>query len=135
LNFNTEYDKLTSAVKDEKKEETLAELSKVYEYLPKFLEESEQEEMYTTLIETKYNILKGYSKLDEQNWQEIGNDINSGINSYSKLLTNTNIDSEKQYNISKAYIMLNELKNAVDLEDTAVFLIKYKNLVEEINNM
>lgn len=135
LGFNTEYDKLTSVAKDEKKEETLAELTKIYEYLPKFLRGSEQDELYTTLVETKYNVFKAYSKLDGQNWEEISSDIKDAIDSYSKLLTNTEIDARKQYNVSKGYIMLNELQNAVNIQDTSVFLIKYKNLLEEINNI
>lgn len=135
LGFNTEYDNLTKAVKDEKKEETLAKLTKVYEYLPKFSRSLGQDEVYTTLLETKYNILKGYSKLDSQNWKEISNDIKNAIDSYSKLLTNTNVDARNQYNISKGYIMLNELQNAVNIQDVSVFLIKYKNLLEEINNI
>lgn len=135
LGFNTEFDNLTSVAKDEKKEETLTELTKVYEYLPKFLKGSNQEELYTTLVETKYNVLKGYSKLDGQNWEEVSNDIKGAIDTYSKLLTNTNIEARKQYNISKGYVMLNELQNAVKLQDSAVFLIKYKNLLEEINNI
>lgn len=135
LGFNTEYDKLASVAKDEKKEETLAELTKVYEYLSKFLRSSGQEELYTTLVETKNNVFKGYSKLDEQNWQEISNDVKNAINTYSTLLTNTEIEASKQYNISKGYIMLNELRNAVNLQDSSVFLIKYKNLLKEINNI
>lgn len=135
LGFNTEYDKLTSVAKDEKKEETLAELTKIYEYLPKFLRGSEQDELYTTLVETKYNVFKAYSKLDGQNWEEISSDIKDAIDSYSKLLTNTEIDARKQYNVSKGYIMLNELQNAVNIQNTSVFLIKYKNLLEEINNI
>ena len=135
LAFNTEIDKLTGVVKDEKKEETLSQLTKVYEYIPKFLRSSGQEELYTTLIETKLNVFKAYSKLDTDNWQEISKDMKNAIDSYSKLLTNTEIDARKQYNISKAYIMLNELQNAVNLQDTSVFLIKYKNLLEEMNNI
>lgn len=135
LGFNTQYDKLTSVVKDEKKEETLAELAKVYEYFPKFLRGSGQEELYTTLVETKSNVFKGYSKLDAQNWQEISNDIKNAIDTYSKLLTITDIDAKKQYNVSKAYIMINELQNAANLNDSSVFLIKYKNLLEEMNNI
>lgn len=135
LAFNTEFDKLTNVVKDEKKEETLDELTKVYEYIPKFLSSSDQEELYTTLIETKLNVFKAYAKLDGENWQEISKDVKSAIDSFSKLLTSTNIEAREQYNISKAYIMLNELQNAVNLQDKAVFLIKYKNLLEEINNI
>ena len=31
--------------------------------------------------------------------------------------------------------MLNELQNAVNLKDKEIFLIKYKNLLEEINGI
>lgn len=135
LGFNSEYDKLTSVVKDEKKEETLAELAKLYEYFPRFLKGSGQEELYIVLIETKANLFKGYAKLDEKNWEEISKEIKSAIDMYSTLLTKTDLDSKKQYNISKGYIMLNELQNAVNLNDEVVFLIKYKNLLEEFNNV
>lgn len=135
LGFNSQYDKLTSVVKDEKKQETLNELVKVYEYFPKFLRGSSQDALYTTLIETKANVLKGYAKLETGNWQEISSDIKNAVDTYSKLLTNTEIDSKKQYDVSKGYIMLNELQNASNLKDTAVFLIKYKNLIEEMNNI
>lgn len=135
LGFNSEYDKLTSVVKDEKKEQTLDELTKIYDYFPKFLKDSNQEELYTILIETKANIFKGYAKLDGENWEEISKEIKSAIDTYSKLLSKTDIDSKKQYNISKGYIMLNELQNATNLKDITVFLIKYKNLLEEFNNI
>lgn len=135
LGFNTQYDKLTNVIKDEKKEESLAELANLYQYFPKFLRGSDQEELYSTLIETKSNIFKAYAKLDAQNWQEISNDVKNAIEVYSKLLTNTEIDARKQYDISKGYVMINELQNAVNLNDTAVFLIKYKNLLEEFNNI
>ena len=135
LGFNREYDNLTKVVKEENKEQTLAELAKVYEYLPKFLRGSGQDPLYTTLIETKLNIFKAYSKLDGGNWQEISNDVKSAIDTYSKLLTNTEIEAQKQYSVSKGYIMLNELQSASNLKDHAVFLIKYKNLLEEFNNI
>ena len=57
------------------------------------------------------------------------------LNAYAKLLTNTNVEARKQYSISKAYIMMNELQNAVNLQDISVYLIKYKNLLEEMNNI
>ncbi len=135
LAFNSEYDQLTSVAKDEKKEEMLTQLTKLYEYLPKFLRDSSQDELYSTLIETKYHILKAYAKLDQENWQEISDDVKNAVDSYSKLLTNTEIDSKKQYDISKTYVMINELQNAVNVKDISVFLIKYKNLLEEMNHI
>lgn len=133
LSFNKEVDNLAMAAKDEKKMETLSELSKLYDYLPKFMQG--ENEFYRNIIETKSNIFKAYSKLDAGNWDEISTDIQNAINLYSQLLTNPNLDINKMDSINKSYIMLNELQNAASLQDASIFLIKYKNLIEELNNI
>lgn len=135
LNFNKEFDNLTMVIKEEKKEETLAKLSKLYDYIPKFMENSTDDQLQKTVTETKANILKAYSKLDSKNWEEILNDVKQAIDVYSKLLTATNVDPTKQYAISKVYIMINELQNAVQIQDESIFLIKYKNIIEEMNTL
>ena len=135
LSFNKEFDNLALVVKDENKEKTLEELSKIYDYIPKFAKNATNDELYKKLLETKANIFKAYSKLDSEKWDEISNDISNGINIYSQLLTDTNIDNKKQYSINRIYIMINELRNSANIKDKTVFLIKYKNLVEEIDNI
>ena len=104
-----------------------------YDYLPKFMQG--ENEFYRNIIETKSNIFKAYSKLDAGNWDEISTDIQNATNLYSQLLTNPNLDINKMDSINKSYIMLNELQNAASLQDASIFLIKYKNLIEELNNI
>lgn len=135
LNFNKEFDSLTIGIKQEDKQMCLDELSKLYNYLQNFSQNILDDEIEKVLIETKNNILKAYSKLDSKNWKEISEDINQASNSFSKLLTNTNIDSSKQYSINKIYIMINELQNAIYVQDETIFLIKYKNILEEVNSI
>lgn len=135
LSFNKEFDNLTIAVENENKQNTLDQLTKLYDYIPKFAQNATDDELYKKLTETKTNIFKAYSKLDSENWNGINDDINNGISVYSAILTDTNINSKKQYSINRVYIMLNELRNTVNLKDKSVFLIKYKNLVEEIDNL
>lgn len=135
LTFNTQLDNLAVAVKDESKENTLAEISKLYDTLGAITQKIQGEETYKILIEIKKNIFKAYSKLDSGNWDEIASDTNNAINSYSKLLTDVNIEPENQYAINKGYILINELQNAVKLQDVSVFLIKYKYLLEELNSL
>lgn len=135
LNFNKEFDNLTVAVKQKNKQDCLNELSKLYDFMPKFVQNVFDDELKKVLIETKNNILKAYSKLDLKNWQEVSNDIKQASNVFSKLLTDTTIDTNKQYTISKIYVMINELQNAVNVEDETVFLIKYKNILEEMNSV
>lgn len=135
LGFNQELDNLTTAVKSENKENTLGSLSNLYGYIPKFADKVADDVTYKVIIETKNNLFKGYSKLDSKNWVEISNDIKQAIDVYSNRLVNTNTDSNKQYVINKIYIMLNELQNAVSMQDESIFLIKYKNILEEMNNL
>ena len=133
LNFNKEFDNLTVIIKQNNKQDSLIQLSKLYDFMPKFAQSIYDDDLRKTIIETKSNILKAYSKLDTDNWNDISNDIKQASNSYSKLLTNPNIEQSKQYDISKIYVMINELQNAVQVQDKQIFLIKYKNIIEEMN--
>lgn len=133
LNFNKEFDNLTVIIKQNNKQDGLIQLSKLYEFMPTFAQTIYDDGLSKTIIETKYNILKAYAKLDTDNWNNISNDIKQASNSYSKLLTNPNIDQSKQYDISKIYVMINELQNVVQVQDKQIFLIKYKNIIEEMN--
>ncbi len=135
LNFNRQFDNLTVLVKNQNKEETLRELAKMYQYIPKFANTIIDDVIYKTVLNVKSNIFLAYSKLDSKNWNEISDDVKNAINIFSKLLNANVINMNNQTTINKVYVMLNELQNATNVKDEAVFLIKYKNLLEEINNM
>ncbi len=134
LNFNSELDNLTVAVKEENKEETLTHLSNLYGYLPGYLELVSTDSIYTNLIRTKTNVINAYSLIDTGNWNKIGELIRQAISNYSNILNNIE-NGTKSYTINKGYILLNELQNAVNLKDKDIFLIKYKNLLEEFNSI
>lgn len=135
LNFNKELDSLTLLVEQERKGESLNKLATIYEYVPKFAEKATTDELEKTILDTKKNLFKAYSKLDSKNWTEISQDVSQTVESFTKLLTNVNENDSKQYTINKIYVMLNELQNAVNIQDTNVFLIKYKNILEELNDL
>lgn len=135
LGFNQKIDQLAINAKAENKQETLATLSEIYEYIPKFIEKVTDDEIEKIAVQTKLEIFKAYSKLDQAKWNEIAQNVKQAGENYSKLLTNTSIDKTKQYSVNKCYVMLNELQNATNLKDSSVFLIKYQNLLEEIDNI
>ena len=136
INFNKEYDNLTAAVKNENKQEALSRLSILYDYIPKFMSYCSDDENELIILRTKNSIFKAYSILDKEEWDNMKKNISEGANEFTKIVTS--IDNQlkgKQYNINKAYIMINELQNAVELKDKEIFLIKYKNLLEELQNI
>ena len=134
LQFNKDFDNLTSSVKNEDKEKTLERLSKLYGYLPKYLEKIYENETYTNIVKTKSYVVSAYSIVDTENWNQISEYVKKAIESYSSVLNNITTDS-KTYNVNKGYILLNELQNAVNMKDKEIFLIKYKNLLEEFNSI
>ena len=135
-NFNKKYDNLTKSVKEENKEESLKELSILYDYLPKFVENCTEDNKEKTTIKTKNELFKAYSVLDKEEWNTIADNINNAKQEFTKLVTNiSNEESINKYNVNKVYVMINELQNAITLKDKEVFLIKYKNLLEELQNM
>lgn len=135
-NFNKEFDKLTKAVKEENKEDTLKELSTLYDYLPKFVDGCTDDEAEKIVIRTKNNIFKAYSILDKEEWTTISDNVKDASQEFAKLVDSTeNQKNKNQYNINKAYVMINELQNSIDLKEKEIFLIKYKNLLEELENV
>ena len=135
-NFNKECDNLTKAVKDENKEESLKELSILYDYLTKFAENCTEDEKEKTVIKTKNYIFKAYSVLEKEEWDTVSDNVNRATQEFTKIIKNiNNKESGNQYNINKVYVMTNDLQNAVTLKDKEVFLIKYKNLLEELQNI
>ena len=61
--------------------------------------------------------------------------MKSASEEFSKLMTSTNMKEQKQYSTNKSYIMINELYKTANIKDTKIFLIKYKNTLEELENM
>lgn len=135
LNFNKEYDNLLSSIKQEDKEKTMSSLNTLYSYIPKFIKNCSNDKQYKTIINTKQYILSAYSILDSEDWDKINAQIKLAVDTYSKLITDINLETEKQYNINKVCIMINDIQNSTTIKSKDIFLIKYKNIIEELNTI
>lgn len=136
INFNNEYDNLTVLVKEENKQAVLDELSVLYDYIPGFVDKCTEDEKEKSIIKIKNYVLKAYSVLDKDEWKNISDNINDATNETAKLLTDVNNQENiNQYSLNRMYIILNEMQNSVELKDKQVFLIKYKNILEDLINM
>ena len=134
-NFNQEYDNLMKAIKEENKQNALDALANLYNYLPDFIENSTDDTNKKILIRTKNNIFKAYSLLDKNDWNAITENVNVANQEFTKILTNSQSSNKNQYIINKAYVQINELQNSTQTKEKEIFLIKYKNLLEELENI
>ncbi len=134
-NFNQEYDNLMKAIKEENKQNALDALANLYNYLPDFIENSTDDTNEKILIKTKNNVFKAYSLLDKNDWNAITENVNLANQEFTKMLTNSQSSNKNQYIINKAYVQINELQNSTQTKEKEIFLIKYKNLLEELENI
>ena len=134
-NFNQEYDNLMKAIKEENKQNALDALANLYNYLPDFIENSTDDTNEKILIRTKNNVFKAYSLLDKNDWNAITENVNLANQEFTKILTNSQSSNKNQYIINKAYVQINELQNSTQTKEKEIFLIKYKNLLEELENI
>ena len=134
-NFNQEYDNLMKAIKEENKQNALDALANLYNYLPDFIENSTDDTNEKILIKTKNNVFKAYSLLDKNDWNAITENVNLANQEFTKILTNSQSSNKNQYIINKAYVQINELQNSTKTKEKEIFLIKYKNLLEKLENI
>lgn len=135
LRFSKEYDNMLLALKNEDKENILKKLNILYSYIPIFIKNCNVDEQYKIVINTKSKIFNAYSILDSEDWNKISNYLQEANDFFSELLTNVNLKNKNQYTVNKCYITLNSLKSCIETKDKEVFLIKYRTLLEDLNNL
>lgn len=136
LGFSSDLDKATKYIKNEDKSNSLLAMANLYKYLPKYAESISDDLAYNNVLKTKSFILNAYSLLETGDWNSIITEIDKANETYSLVTTNVNYVSDNSYKVNKSYVLLNELRNSANsTRDREVFLIQYRNLMEEINEL
>ena len=131
LKFSNDLDETTKYIKAQDKVNSLSMVAKLYSYLPQFMELYEKDGRKIAFMQTKTNIIRAYSIIEQEKWEEIKKEISSSINSFNTILNDVN-NNKNQYNINKTYVLLNEFNNSINTNDKEILYIKYRNLIQEI---
>lgn len=71
----------------------------------------------------------------QNSWADVQTEIAKADETFRMVTTDSNFINENSYMVNKSYVLLNELKNSATLNDSEIFYIKYRNLLEEINEL
>lgn len=134
LSFNKDLDEVIKTINNKDKTETGIALAKLYSYLPNYLEEISSDIKEVNILKTKSNLFNGYSLINSDKWNDIYSYINLALENFAIVIGNSQ-DSNNSFVENKCYIELNEILNSVNSKDKETFLIKYKNLVEDLENL
>ena len=135
LGFSADLDKATTYIKNEDKANSLLAVANLYGYLPRYLETVSDDEAKKNVTRTISFILNSYAFVETGDWDSVRSEINKAEETFRLVTNDVNFVSSNSYRVNKTYVLLNELKNSLSLEDKDIFYIKYRNLLEEINQL
>ena len=135
LGFSSDLDKATICIKNEDKTNGITAIANLYEYLPVYAEQIFSENAKKNIIKTKAFVIKAYSLIEIPDWNNVKNEISKALEAFGLVATDANYVIDNSYKVNKCYVLLNELNNSLNLKDKDIFYIKYKNLIEELNNL
>ena len=134
LNFGVTLDQMTISAKQEDKTATLNNLASLYGFFPKYVEQISEDKEKINLCYTKTCVLNSYALMEQDKWDEMKVQCTNAINYFTNILNNMNQNTQNQNKVSKIYVLLNELNNSINLKDKEIFMIKYRNVMEELVN-
>jgi len=134
LNFSDVLDQVTISTKQEDKTTTLNNLASLYAYFPNYIKQILDDTEKINLNYTKACILNSYALVEQEKWEEMKSQVSNAIQYFTNILNGVNENTKNQNRISKIYVMLNELNNSIDIKDKDLYMIKYKNVMEELVN-
>lgn len=129
LTFSNNLDTLIVNIQNEDKKSTLNTLAILYSYLPMYIQQFSEDTDKTNIEYTKSYIINAYVLLEEDKWDDMQGQI-SKAGEYFGLIINSVNEERQQSNISKTYVLINEMNNVIKLKDKKLFYLKYKNLME-----
>ena len=131
--FGNSLNNCIITIKNEDKIATMTNLCTLYNILPEILNQvSAGKEIKTTKM-TKSYVLSSYSAINQNNWDLAGQYLTNAENEFLKLMNDVDIVRKKEGEINSIYIGIKELQKSLNTQDTTIFFMNYKNLIEKIN--
>lgn len=130
--FRNEINNLLIASSGEDEQALFASSSNLYSLLPDYYGKFSNDNNKKDIMVLKSLVLKSYINSRELNWLEAKNNAQYAENKYKEMSDNLEYMKEYSYNLNKIYILIEEFKNAVDLEQVDLSKIKYINFIEKI---
>lgn len=132
LNFSSVLDQVTLSAKQEDKIAMLNNLASLYAFFPIYIKQISNDSERINIDYTKACILNSYALAEQNKWDEMKVQVTNGINYFTNILNSVNEEKQNQNKLSKTYVLLNELNNSIDLKDKDLYMIKYRNVMEEL---
>lgn len=130
IEFSNELNNLIIAISDKNEKLLIDKLSYLYSLIPKYISNYSDNVNVIKQKELKSIILSSYNLSNLDNWTDAKTTIQDAENKYKEMMNDVDYMKENSYKLNKVYVLIEEFKNVINLENIELVNMKYINLIE-----
>ena len=133
LSFSNYLNSATKNIKNKEKELAMNDITKLHSLLLEYKKQYNPDSEETKLMTIQNYTIQAYTNVTNTKWQEANENLIQAENDFANLLNSvTTSENQNQTVKNQSYILLNELKSAVTLQDKDIFFIQFQNLIPKM---
>lgn len=131
LALRNEVNSLIISAGNEDEYNLLQRISYLYSLLPNYLEKYSDNKNKVDVMKLKGLVLSSFVQANFLEWDTAKSTIVLAEAKYNEMMNNVDYMKEYSNNLNKIYVLLEELKNAIELEEVELTKVKFVNFIEK----
>lgn len=132
IKLSNEINNLIIATKDNDEVKLISKLKDIYLLIPEYLKAIEKDENIINKKRVTSLIISTYDFVNQDRWEDAKKEVVNLENKYKEMMNNLKYAEENSYNLNNIYVLIEEYKNAINLENKELINLKLVNLLEKI---
>lgn len=129
--FRTEINNLLVSCSNEDENTLFKSASNLYSLLPEYYGRFSENKNEKEVMALKSLVLKSYASAYFSEWEDAKAAASLAETKYKEMSDNLEYMKEHSFDLNKVYILVEEFKNAIDLEQVDLSKVKYINFIEK----
>ena len=130
--ISTELNNLLMITINKNETELLTRIQTLYSLIPKCLEQFSNDKNEVKDKQLKLIVLSSYALANIDDWDGAKTMIQSALDKYNEMMNDVEYMQDESYKINKVYVLLGEVKNAIDMENLELTKLKFVNFIEKM---
>ena len=130
--LSSELNNLLIVTIEENEAELLPRVQNVYALVPQYLNEFSEDKNTIKDKELKSIVLSSLAFANIGEWEQAKTTMQSAIDKYNEMMNDVDYMQERSYSLNRVYVLLEEVKNAMDVENLELLKLKFVNFIEKM---
>lgn len=131
INLSNELNNLIVITSEEDEALMVSKLKDIYSLIPGFVESFEKDQNIVNKKRLRELIISCYNLANQEKWDDAKTEITNLENKYKEMMNDLNYAENNSYNLNNVYVLIEEFKNAIELQNREIINLKYINLIEK----